>query len=191
MLATVIIAGGCQPTARGPQVGGRAVVDDYRPAGQPVERRAPESTVVTLWRWDPTSRPASSQPTAVRAGRQPPRERPVEVDQVFVRHGEPVGFRRRPDGQLIAVAGPTTRALPAGHYSWGVRPGGDPAVGVHVNRHLEEIIAVGVVVLAVAGTVAAILAIDHNDRHARLATTIVNGINAPDPGPARAVPARR
>ena len=102
----------------------------------------------------------------------------VQREHVYVHHGQPVGFRRRPVGQLVAAAGPTTRPLAGGHYCWHVlavqrRPGA-PRPRYAVDPSVTAVVGVGLVVVAVAGVVAAIWAIDHNDRHAHLVKTIGN-----------------
>jgi hypothetical protein len=36
--------------------------------------------------------------------------------------GEPVGFRREPDGSLVAVVGKETKPIPEGRYVWKYKP---------------------------------------------------------------------
>ena len=90
----------------------------------------------------------------------------VQVERVYVHRGQLVGFRRRANGQLVAVAGATTRPLVVGErYCWHRRTG-EPRPASHAD--LGPLLVPAVVVLAVAGVVAGLIAIDHNDRHAHL-----------------------
>ncbi len=183
-LTAVTAAAGCGPALSNPHDHGGAMVDEYRPARRPVERPAPASAEYVLWQWQPVP-VVTSPPPPAEAELLGPATRPagdgvrwVPVLQrvhVYVHHGQPVGFRRRPDGQLVAVAGPTTRPLTAGHYCWHMlasdrrgRPSSD------AGGRVAAVAGVGLVVVAVAGVVAAIWAIDHNDRHAHLGKTIGN-----------------
>ena len=169
-LSIGVVGLGCEPSIRNPHDHGGGMVDEYRPAWGPVERPAPGTAVYVLWDWrtSPTSRPAT------RPAARPSRRRAVEVEQVLVHRGQLVGFRRD-GGQLLAVAGTDVRPLPAGHYCWHLRPGNPMLRESHdaaVNDAVRTGFGIGLVVVAVAGVIAAVLAIDHNDRHAHLAKTI-------------------
>jgi hypothetical protein len=87
----------------------------------PAEKKAPDSRVFALWRWYPIA-PVSAAASTDPAPNIPARQHPVEVIEVFASRGSSIGFRRR-DGQLIAVAGATTRSLEEGHYTWRTVPG--------------------------------------------------------------------
>ncbi len=190
-----ITAGGCRPSVPTPHDHGGNLVDEYRPAGRPIERPAYATAVYALWEWEPLPPPPTvppaellrpaSRPASPPAGRRW-RERAVEVGRATVLVGEPVGFRRRPDGQLIAVAGPTTRPLPAGHYCWHLLPGNPTFAagrGSRTGGPVDgRVLGVGlIVVFAVVGLIALPFAIDHYDHHAHLVRTVGRAIDSSDP----------
>jgi hypothetical protein len=161
------------------------------PAWPATERRAPASAVYVLWRWRPVPPatdgattqllvPATTRPTGNVTSPRRRTERAMEVVEVTIAKGQPIGFRRRPDGLLVAVAGPTTRPLAPGHYCWHLLPGNpvlDDAPGGRAGVDLGPFVLVGVVVLAIGGVVAAVAAIDHYDHHAHLAKAISDQLN--------------
>ena len=192
---------GCGPALRNPHDHGGGMVDEYRPAWKPVEHAAPGSGVYVLWRWQavpavvPTVPPSTellaAAATTRPAARPSPRrrwERAIELEQVFVRRGQPVGFRRRPDGLLVGVAGPTTRPLDPGHYCWHLLPGNPTIEGqTHYagssGSGVRDVFVVGGIVAAVAGAWEALTAIDHNDGHAHVRHNVVDTLlDGPDAG---------
>jgi len=108
LLVPVLIVGliGCQSSSS-------VTVTEYRPRTVPAEHQAPASEVFELVRWQPIV------PVTARAGPStaPVKQMPVEVEQVYAPRGSPLGFRRN-QGQLIAVAGQTTKTLEEAHYEW-------------------------------------------------------------------------
>ncbi len=189
LAAAVAMAGCGSSVPANPHDHGGGMVDEYRPLGRPVVRPAPGSAEYVLWRWQAVPavvpagellRPATG-PTSRPAG--PARWVPaVQVVHIYVHHGQPVGFRRRPDGLLVAVAGPTTRALPPGRYCWHLLPG-RPAVDYGDDGHATAgLLVVGAVVAAVVGVIALPFVIDHVDHHAHLVKSIGRGLDAVDDG---------
>ena len=107
-----LAASGCQstPAYMDPPISeckGASITKDYK---------APDTVVLSLWRWDVNSSFMVPPETPQQKNPQPV-ELPTEVQRVTVDGGAHVGFRRE-NGKLIAVAGETEIELSDGHYSW-------------------------------------------------------------------------
>ena len=173
-LGTVVamVSAGCQPVMSNGPDDDQEVVSEFHPAGPRAQWPARDSGEYVLWRWMPTTAPAGGMAAAVSP--------PVREVRTYVHRGEPIGFRRRPDGLVVAVAGPTTRAVVAGtRYGWHrvPRPASELDPGV------RDVLVVGAVVAVVAGVVVALIAIDHNDPDAHLgraAGDFVGGVLSSD-----------
>jgi hypothetical protein len=138
-------------------------VTEYRPATPiVVERKAPDSEVFQLVRWQPIAplTAPTSQPS------KPLKQMPVEVEQVYALRGSPIGFRRH-DGQLLAVAGATSKPLSDAHYAWRTVPGStDRDENARRNWNAfgfaVEVVIVATVVVVMVGLVL------HENRHTLL-----------------------
>lgn len=66
-----------------------------------------------------------------------------------LKKGECIGFRRAPDGSMVAVAPGHTLALPPGAYAWEVVPGSVPSQNARVWNEVRECSLVAAKVTAV------------------------------------------
>ena len=143
VLSCGLLAGECQYDS--PPV----TIVEYRQKSVATEKIAPDSQVFVLWRWTPVA-PVAIQPTT-----RPARQFPVEVEQVYASRGSPVGFRRS-NGELLAVAGATTKTLDEAYYTWRTLLGCSDKIRNRQRRAdnfvtaIEVAVAVVVVVVLVA-----------------------------------------
>jgi hypothetical protein len=134
LLIVGLIVSGCHTPAT-------TTVTEYRPRVQKLdESNAPSEGVFQLVRWTPiTPVHPTTQPIA---SAKPAPQMPVEVEQVYVRRHQPIGFRR--DGeQLLAIADQTTKPLAEAHYEWRTVPGqpvGNSDAGVR-SQQIQAVIA--------------------------------------------------
>jgi hypothetical protein len=103
-----LLASGCQSESL------PGTVVEQRISADPVEIRAADPGVFALWRWSdgPPLRGDDPDASSKSAG-----NRPVEIREVYVASGSPVGFERTSD-RLEAIAGTETIWLEEGHYVW-------------------------------------------------------------------------
>jgi hypothetical protein len=97
-----------------------STITDYRPQGRPVMKKAPDAQVYVLWRSCPVVPVEGGD--AVGPNYTVGRQHQVEVVQVYMPRGAPVGFRRQ-NGQLLAVGGGTIKPLEDASYAWKTLPG--------------------------------------------------------------------
>jgi hypothetical protein len=113
LIAGLIISGCHTPST--------TTVSEYRPRLQRVnETQTPSAGVFQLVRWTPVA-PLNSATTQPVATAKPAKQIPIEVEQVYMSRGQPLGFRRE-GGQLIAVSAISTVHLEDAHYEWRTLP---------------------------------------------------------------------
>jgi hypothetical protein len=161
ILSVAVISGGCQSDPK------PVAVAEYRPMSAPTTRKAPNSQVFILWRWQPIAPlgvDASTQPTGVKP--RPPKQFQVEVEQVYLPRGAPLGFRKS-DGQLLAVSGPTTLDLSDAHYVWMTGPVSNDQRVNRSQRVNQAVVTVGTIIV-IGVVIFALGYFIHADRHSLL-----------------------
>jgi hypothetical protein len=158
-LAALLIAGlivsGCSTPST-------TTVTEYRPRVQKLdEGKAPAEGVFQLVRWTPIA--AVHPSTQPIASAKPAPQMPVEVEQVYVRRHQPIGFRRNGD-QLLAIADQTTKPLVEAHYEWRTVPGQSPG-NSNAGARSDQIRDVVLIVIGVAIIGGLAFWILHDNRH--------------------------
>jgi hypothetical protein len=127
------------------------------------EKKAPASDVFVLVHWTPVAALPSRATQPVKADpAHPARQIPIEVQQVYVPRGHPMGFRRS-DGHLIAFADFTAQSLPEAHYEWKTLRKPDNS-----SEQIKQTVGTTLCVVAFVAIVGVVLWCVHVDRHSLL-----------------------
>ncbi len=107
VLSAALLVGGCCHNAH--SHGGKLIVQ-HEPDSSCAEANTPYKAMYALYHWD---KPPDPPPQTWVPDQQ--------VTQMFVRglaRDEKIGFKKGPNGELLAVAGPETIKLEDGRYCW-------------------------------------------------------------------------
>jgi hypothetical protein len=127
LLISIALTGGCAGAPR------MTTVAEYPPHTAPAEAPSPSAGFFLLRQ----SFPATVTKTPGESHKITAESRPVTILTIYATDGEALGFRRA-NGQLLAVAGSSTRPLVDAHYTWESLPGRKGDTGMLAQEPVSD-----------------------------------------------------